>query len=197
MRLQAIHDNVIVQPDPTVERIGNIHIPECAQETPEMGRVISVGPEVSDLKAGNWVAYPKGHDDIRHVEHDGRAHVVMASYMVLGCVVGTATAGRYKLLPLWDRVIIRRKANPAFSPGGLLLVGVGQVRPLPEQGIIVAIGSEQTELTVGGYIVYYQYGRQLIEDRSIRKDNMRPWAFTLDGQPHVLIAFEDVGGVVE
>jgi chaperonin GroES len=57
MALQAYGKRVVVEPAKAEATKGKIYIPDEAKKRPLKGKVVSVGPEVTDLKAGTTVYY--------------------------------------------------------------------------------------------------------------------------------------------
>lgn len=95
-----------------------------------------------------------------------------------------------KIRPLYDRVVVRRKAEEETSTGGILLPGTAQEKP--NQGEIIAVGEgklldsgEVRALTVkvGDTVVFGQYaGSNTIE---------------VDGEELIIIAEGEILGVVD
>ncbi len=50
---------VVVERDPTLEKVGSIIIPEKARRKPQMGKVTAIGDAVTTLKVGDVVLFGK------------------------------------------------------------------------------------------------------------------------------------------
>ncbi len=92
--------------------------------------------------------------------------------------------------PLYDRVVVRRKAEEETSSGGILLTGTAKEKP--NQGEVIAIGEgkvldsgEVRALTVkvGDAVVFGQYaGSNTIE---------------LDGEELIIMGESEILGIVD
>ena len=94
-----------------------------------------------------------------------------------------------KIRPLYDRVVVRRKAEEETSAGGILLPGSAQ--ETPNQGEIVAVGEGKVldsgevralAVKVGDSVVFGQYaGSNTIE---------------VDGEELIIMSESEIFGVV-
>ncbi|MCB9745915.1 MAG: co-chaperone GroES [Alphaproteobacteria bacterium] len=91
--------------------------------------------------------------------------------------------------PLYDRVIIKRKDEPAKSKGGLFLPETAKEKPI--QGEVLAVGqgrvSDDGELTplqveVGNVVVFGKYAGTELK---------------LDGEEVLILREDDILGVIE
>lgn len=91
--------------------------------------------------------------------------------------------------PLYDRVVVRRKAEEATSAGGILLPGTAQEKP--NQGEVVAVGEGKIldsgevralAVKVGDTVVFGQYaGSNTIE---------------VDGEELIIMGESEIFGVI-
>lgn len=96
MKLQPLHDRIIVEAAPKEEKTaGGIILPDSAQEKPLRGTVLAVGPGKTqdngkrtpvDVKAGETVLYGKYSGT--EVTVDGKDYVILRADDVLAVVDG-------------------------------------------------------------------------------------------------------------
>ena len=64
---KPLNDKVIIEPEKAPEKVGNIHIPDCARQKSDRGKIVAVGPGgrtakgdlvPMTLKAGDTVLFP-------------------------------------------------------------------------------------------------------------------------------------------
>src|SRR5579864_1650370 len=102
MAIQPLHDRIILEAAPKEERTaGGIILPDAAQEKPQRGKVLSVGPGKRldsgqlapvDVKAGETVLYGKYSGT--EVTVDGKDYVILRAEDILAVVEGVReTAG--------------------------------------------------------------------------------------------------------
>lgn len=100
MNLKPLHDRVIVEASAKEERTASgILLPDSAQEKPQRGTVLAVGPgkrldngklaEI-DVKTGETVLYGKYAGT--EVTVDGKDYVILRAEDILGVVMATAVA---------------------------------------------------------------------------------------------------------
>ncbi len=94
-----------------------------------------------------------------------------------------------KIRPLYDRVVVKRKAEEETSSGGIVLPGSAKEKP--NQGEVVAVGegklldSGETRplaLKVGDTVVFGQYSGNAIK---------------IDGDELIIMSESEIYGVVE
>ena len=102
MAFRPLHDRVVirrVQSD--TKTAGGIIIPDTAQEKPQEGEVVSVGPGARaedgkliamDLKAGDRVLFGKWSGS--EVTIDGEELIIMKESDILGTLEGAATSAK-------------------------------------------------------------------------------------------------------
>lgn len=98
MKLQPLHDRVIVEAAKKEEvSAGGIILPDSAQEKPQRGTVLAVGPGKTldngskapiDVQVGDVVLYGKYGG--QEVTVDGQDFVILRADDILGVVVGEA-----------------------------------------------------------------------------------------------------------
>lgn len=80
--LQAVWDQVIVEPDSIAVSKGGIHLAPSAEESPQTGVVYSVGPKVQEpLTIGTRVLFGR-YSGAEH-EHEGKTYLVMRESAIL------------------------------------------------------------------------------------------------------------------
>jgi len=99
MHLRPLHDRVVVRRiDADQKTAGGIIIPDTAQEKPQEGEVVSVGPGArndrgelvpTELKAGDRVLFGKWSGT--EVKIDGEDLLIMKESDVMGVLVETST----------------------------------------------------------------------------------------------------------
>jgi chaperonin GroES len=100
MKFRPLHDRVVVERVTADERTaGGIIIPDTAQEKPQQGKVIAVGPGGRDengklipidLKVGDRVLFGKWSGT--EVKIDGKEYLIMKESDIMGVLVGAAEA---------------------------------------------------------------------------------------------------------
>ena len=100
MRFRPLHDRVVVKRvDAETRTKGGIIIPDTAQEKPQEGEVIAVGPGARDesgkivtldVKAGDRVLFGKWSGT--EVKIDGEDFLIMKESDILGIIEATAKA---------------------------------------------------------------------------------------------------------
>ncbi|MCW5938262.1 MAG: co-chaperone GroES [Fimbriimonadaceae bacterium] len=104
MKLQPLHDRIVVEPAPKEETsAGGIILPDSAKEKPLKGKVLAVGPGKTldsgktvppDVKVGDTVLYGKYSGT--EVTIDGADYVILRSDDVLGVLTGAESKTREK-----------------------------------------------------------------------------------------------------
>ena len=88
--MKPLHENVLVRPEEKPKKVGNIHIPEIAQDSlhTSVGVVVEIGPgipgkpkEMAELKKGMRVIYAS-HSG-RKITLDGVTYHMMAASEIL------------------------------------------------------------------------------------------------------------------
>ena len=102
MQFRPLHDRVVVRRvDAEMKTAGGIIIPDTAQEKPQQGEVIAVGPgarndkgEIAplDVKAGDRVLFGKWSGT--EVKIDGEDVLIMKESDIMGIISGTATENK-------------------------------------------------------------------------------------------------------
>ena len=102
MKFRPLHDRVVVKRiEADSKTAGGIIIPDTAQEKPQQGEVIAVGPGGRDdhgklipidVKAGDRILFGKWSGT--EVKIDGEDLLIMKESDVMGVIEGRATAGR-------------------------------------------------------------------------------------------------------
>ena len=83
MKVTPLGDRLLVKPDDAAaEQQGGIYLPDSAQEKPQNGTVVAVGPDVENVKKGDRVLLPKFGGS--EVTIDGVDHSIMREDDVLG-----------------------------------------------------------------------------------------------------------------
>lgn len=92
MKFRPLHDRVVVEPlDAEEKTAGGIIIPDTAQEKPQQGRVVAVGPGARgddgkvaplDVKEGDRVLYGKWSGT--EVKIDGQTLLIMRETDIMG-----------------------------------------------------------------------------------------------------------------
>lgn len=85
MKIKPLHDRVLVQRDQAeTETHGGLILAGAAQETPETGTVLAVGPEVTELQAGDRVVFSKFSGQSVPVKLAGPGALVLKVGDILG-----------------------------------------------------------------------------------------------------------------
>lgn len=93
-----------------------------------------------------------------------------------------------KVRPLHDRLIVKRVAEEAKSPGGIIIPDTAKEKP--QEGIVIAVGSGKqddgkvipVDVRPGDHVLFGKYGGTEIK---------------LDGEEHLILREEDILGVIE
>jgi chaperonin GroES len=104
MKFRPLHDRVVVRRINAEEKTaGGIIIPDTAQEKPQQGEVIAVGPGARgddneliplDVKAGDRVLFGKWSGT--EVKIDGEDLLIMKESDIMGVLEETAASGKKK-----------------------------------------------------------------------------------------------------
>jgi len=96
MKIKPLHDRIVVEAAPKEEKsAGGIILPDTAQEKPQRGKVLAVGPGKRldsgqlapvDVKVGETVLYGKYGGT--EVEVDGQDYVILRAEDILAIVSG-------------------------------------------------------------------------------------------------------------
>ena len=96
MKFRPLHDRVVIERiDPEAKTAGGIIIPDTAQEKPQQGKVVAVGPGGRDesgklipieLKVGDSVLFGKWSGT--EVKIDGEELLIMKESDILGVIEG-------------------------------------------------------------------------------------------------------------
>ena len=102
MKFRPLHDRVVVKRiDAEAKSAGGIIIPDTAQEKPQQGEVIAVGPGGRDdhgklipidVKAGDTILFGKWSGT--EVKIDGVDYLIMKESDIMGVVEGTGSSKR-------------------------------------------------------------------------------------------------------
>ena len=104
MKFRPLHDRVVVRRiDAEEKTAGGIIIPDAAQEKPQQGEVVAVGPGARgddnkliplDVKAGDRVLFGKWSGT--EVKIDGKDLLIMKESDIMGVLEGESTSGKKK-----------------------------------------------------------------------------------------------------
>jgi chaperonin GroES len=104
MKFRPLHDRVVVRRvDAELKSAGGIIIPDTAQEKPQQGEIVAVGPGARnekgelvalDVKAGDRVLFGKWSGT--EVKIDGEDLLIMKESDIMGVLEGVAAAGGKK-----------------------------------------------------------------------------------------------------
>ena len=85
IKLKPLGDRILVEALPAEEKVGGIYIPDTAQEKPQKGKVVAVGPGNTDnpvtLKVGEKILYGKYSGT--EIKYEGREFLIMRESDVL------------------------------------------------------------------------------------------------------------------
>ena len=85
IKLKPLGDRILVKPIPTEEKVGGIYIPDTAQEKPQKGKVVAVGPGNKEnpitLKVGEEILYGKYSGT--EIKYEGNEYLIMRESDVL------------------------------------------------------------------------------------------------------------------
>ncbi len=104
MKFRPLHDRVVVRRiDAEEKTAGGIIIPDTAQEKPQQGEVVAVGPGARgddneliplDVKAGDRVLFGKWSGT--EVKIDGEELLIMKESDIMGILEDSASSGKKK-----------------------------------------------------------------------------------------------------
>ena len=145
MQVQPLLDRVLVKRDEKDKKTsGGIIIPDTVENPPLQGTVIAVGSgailpsgKVRELKlsAGDRVMFSRYAGT--SIEVDGDEFLMMGEKDIAAAIVGKGK--KKKLVPLLDKVLVKRDPTQDKTTGGLFIPEQAQEPPL--RGTVVAVGS--------------------------------------------------------
>ena len=104
MKFRPLHDRVVVRRvDAEMKSAGGIIIPDTAQEKPQQGEVIAVGPGARnekgeivalDVKAGDRILFGKWSGT--EVKIDGEDFLIMKESDIMGVITDASASGKKK-----------------------------------------------------------------------------------------------------
>ena len=104
MKFRALHDRVVIERiDPEAKTAGGIIIPDTAQEKPQQGKVIAIGPGGRDengklipidVKVGNRILFGKWSGT--EIKIDGVEYLIMKESDIMGVLVGAEAKNEAK-----------------------------------------------------------------------------------------------------
>ncbi len=104
MKFRPLHDRVVVRRiDAEMKTAGGIIIPDTAQEKPQQGEIVAVGPGARgedgklvppDVKAGDRVLFGKWSGT--EVKIDGEELLIMKESDIMGVLEDTGASGKKK-----------------------------------------------------------------------------------------------------
>ncbi|OUV56306.1 MAG: co-chaperone GroES [Flavobacteriales bacterium TMED113] len=84
-KLKPLGDRILVEALPAEEKVGGIYIPDTAQEKPQKGKVVAVGPGNTEnpitLKVGDKILYGKYSGT--EIKYEGSEYLIMRESDVL------------------------------------------------------------------------------------------------------------------
>ena len=84
-KLKPLGDRILVEALPAEEKVGGIYIPDTAQEKPQKGKVVAVGPGNTEnpitLKVGDKILYGKYSGT--EIKYEGIEYLIMRESDVL------------------------------------------------------------------------------------------------------------------
>ena len=84
-KLKPLGDRILVESLPAEEKVGGIYIPDTAQEKPQKGKVVAVGPGNKEnpvtLKVGEQILYGKYSGT--EIKYEGNEYLIMKESDVL------------------------------------------------------------------------------------------------------------------
>ena len=102
MKFRPLHDRVVIRRiDPDEKSSGGIIIPDTAQEKPQEGEIVSVGPGARgddneliplDVKAGDRILFGKWSGT--EVELDGEDLLIMKESDIMGVLKSAKSSGK-------------------------------------------------------------------------------------------------------
>ena len=85
IKLKPLGDRILVEALPAENKVGGIYIPDTAQEKPQKGKVVAVGPGNTDnpvtLKVGEQILYGKYSGT--EIKYEGSDYLIMRESDVL------------------------------------------------------------------------------------------------------------------
>ena len=85
MKLKPLGDRILVEALPAENKVGGIYIPDTAQEKPQEGKVVAVGPGNTEnpvtLKVGEQILYGKYSGT--EIKYEGINYLIMRESDVL------------------------------------------------------------------------------------------------------------------
>ena len=85
MKLKPLGDRILVEALPAENKVGGIYIPDTAQEKPQKGKVVAVGPGNTEnpvtLKVGEQILYGKYSGT--EIKYEGSDYLIMKESDVL------------------------------------------------------------------------------------------------------------------
>ena len=85
IKLKPLGDRILVESLPAEEKVGGIYIPDTAQEKPQKGKVVAVGPGNKEnpvtLKVGEQILYGKYSGT--ELKFEGNEYLIMKESDVL------------------------------------------------------------------------------------------------------------------
>lgn len=85
IKLMPLGDRILVESLPAEEKVGGIYIPDTAQEKPQKGKVVAVGPGNKEnpvtLKVGEEILYGKYSGT--EIKYEGCEYLIMKESDVL------------------------------------------------------------------------------------------------------------------
>ena len=85
IKLKPLGDRILVESLPAEEKVGGIYIPDTAQEKPQKGKVVAVGPGNKEnpitLKVGEQILYGKYSGT--EIKYEGNEYLIMRESDVL------------------------------------------------------------------------------------------------------------------
>ena len=85
MKLKPLGDRILVEALPAENKVGGIYIPDTAQEKPQKGKVVAVGPGNTEnpvtLKVGEKILYGKYSGT--EIKYEGIDYLIMRESDVL------------------------------------------------------------------------------------------------------------------
>tara|TARA_B100000902_G_scaffold73133_1_gene78302 strand:- start:62 stop:334 length:273 start_codon:yes stop_codon:yes gene_type:complete len=85
IKLKPLGDRILVEALPAENKVGGIYIPDTAQEKPQKGKVVAVGPGNTEnpvtLKVGEQILYGKYSGT--EIKYEGSDYLIMRESDVL------------------------------------------------------------------------------------------------------------------
>jgi len=85
IKLKPLGDRILVEALPAEDKVGGIYIPDTAQEKPQKGKVVAVGPGNKEnpvtLKVGEQILYGKYSGT--EIKYEGSEYLIMRESDVL------------------------------------------------------------------------------------------------------------------